>query len=160
MKGSAVISDDGRYRYRLERDNLGGKLSVAFICLNPSTADAEINDPTVRRLMGYAMKWNMGSLLLGNLFAYRSTKPSKLKIVKDPIGPENDEYLLDIARRSAMTIAAWGTHGGFLFRDAAVIKLFKEADIPLHCLGLTKQGFPKHPLYLRADTQPELFVGA
>lgn len=147
----AIISDDEKYRYMLSRRwSLGGK-TVAFICLNPSTADGNLDDPTVRRCVGFAKKWGGSRLLIGNLFAYRSTDPSTLKIVADPKGHMNDEWLERIAAQSDIVIAAWGGHGDLHGRDAEVREQFNGR---LHALRLTKHGSPAHPLYLPAHLEP------
>jgi hypothetical protein len=121
-----------------------------FIGLNPSTADETKNDRTVARCIGYAENWNYGGVYIINLFAFCSTNPAKLYKVKDPIGPENNEWLLRISKKVEKIIAAWGNNGSFNGRSCEVVKLFDK----LHCLGITKCGEPKHPLYLRKDVKP------
>ncbi len=123
--------------------------------LNPSTADAEKNDPTIRRCIGYATEWGYKTLYVGNIFAYRSTDPKKLKQVKDPIGIENDFQLLEVAQMSAMVVVAWGNHGGFMNRGKEVYKYMERANIKLYALRTLKTGQPSHPLYLPKKLKPK-----
>lgn len=125
-----------------------------FIGLNPSTADEVNNDPTVRRCIGYARDWGYDALCMTNIFAYRATDPQVMKSMADPIGPDNDRALRKMSRSAGIVIAAWGTHGAFAGRHQAVLKMLPN----LHCLRLTKDGFPAHPLYLRSDLKPQLWL--
>jgi hypothetical protein len=124
-----------------------------FLGLNPSTATATTDDPTIRRCIGFARDWGFGSLVMANLFAYRSSDPVVLSRVSDPIGPRNNWWLSFHRNRVQRVIAAWGIHGALLSRDADVMESFPE----LHCLGVTKNGHPKHPLYLPANIEPKRF---
>jgi hypothetical protein len=145
-----------RYRYRLWRTWATDKPRLLFVMLNPSTADAEKLDPTVRRCVGFAERWGYGSLEVANLFAFRSTDPSELYRAEDPIGPENDRHIKDAVRASRSVIAAWGQHGRLRGRDEEVVELVTDlAD--LHCLRRTKHGLPWHPLYLPGSLPPLLF---
>lgn len=147
---SATLSKCGQYRYTLERvwaDNLP---SVLFICLNPSTADEHVDDPTVRRCIGFARNLGFGSIMMTNLFAFRSTDPRGLLTATDPIGPENDAWLDRIHEQTDLAISAWGTKGCLLNRHRAVAARFPD----LQCLGITKAGHPRHPLYIRSDARP------
>lgn len=154
MKKSAYISSDGKYRYVLRREwGFDVKNHVAFVMLNPSTADARIDDPTIRRCIGFAQSWGYDGLSVVNLFAYRATNPKNLMRAADPIGPDNDEWIRDITLRSKITVAAWGTKGNFLGRDQSCGKFLPF----LYCLELTKDGFPKHPLYVKSMRRPEIF---
>lgn len=123
-----------------------------FIGLNPSTADETINDPTIRRCIGYARSWGFGGLYMLNLFASRATKPQDLKKAADPVGPENNNFLKRYLDPAGLNIACWGAHGAFMDRGETVIKLLGREN--LSCLGVTQQGHPKHPLYLRRDIKP------
>lgn len=140
------------YRYSLWR-TWGGSRGVAFIGLNPSTADEVNDDPTVRRCIGYARAWGFGRLYMLNAFAYRATDPRRMKDADDPVGPENDAIIAAVANDCELTVAAWGTHGAHLDRHHQVRRLVNK----LHHLGLTKHGFPKHPLYLPANLKPVLW---
>jgi hypothetical protein len=127
-----------------------------FVGLNPSTANELEDDPTVRRCIGFARKWNSGGLILVNLFAYRSTNPAALLEADDPIGPANDGHILASARGASRVVLAWGTRGVFLRRDQHVLSLLPGA----HCLGTTRGGHPKHPLYLPGNSRLRPFFRA
>ena len=124
--------------------------------LNPSTADGNEDDITIHRCMDFASFWRYGSLEVVNLFAYRATSPEDLRHVKDPVGSENDRYLLEATERAALIIVAWGKDGGLRNQDQAVLRLIADNN-PLYCLGLTKAGHPRHPLYVESSTTPVLF---
>jgi hypothetical protein len=126
-----------------------------FVGLNPSTADEIQDDPTARKCMRFAESWGYGGIIVANLFACRATDPRKLKVVNDPVGPDNDEWLIKLAKKAEIVIAAWGAYGGFMGRDSVVMDLLGE----IHCLGLTKDGRPRHPLYLMAGCQPSPYEG-
>lgn len=148
MLRSAAFCPCRTYRYSLSRVWNPGLPSIMFVGLNPSTADEREDDPTVRRCVGFARQWNFGGLTLVNLFAYRSTDPTGLLEADDPVGPGNDEHILARARAVDRIVLAWGTKGTLLGRDKHVLRLLPAA----HCLGVTKNGHPKHPLYLAANT--------
>ncbi len=154
MQGGAVIT--GNYRYLLWREWNSNLKTVSFIMLNPSRADAEINDPTITRCINFALSWGYGRLEVVNLFAYRTSKPSLLKQAAEPIGSDNDRYILDTAFRSDRVILAWGNHGTWQQQDLYVLQLLKSYK-HLYSLGITKKGCPRHPLYLRSNTQPQMF---
>lgn len=153
IKG-AYFSPCRTWRYKLWRIWDGNKPYVLFICLNPSTADEEKNDPTVERCMRFAISWGYGGLYVCNLFAYRSTDPKKLLAVEDPIGPENDKAIIDIAKLSNRIICAWGNNGHYRERDWEVLYNLQRDDLFTHCLRITKNGNPEHPLYLPKDLKP------
>ncbi|MCK5785678.1 MAG: DUF1643 domain-containing protein [Candidatus Sabulitectum sp.] len=150
VDSGAVFSPDRVHRYSLWRIWDKDKAYAAFVGLNPSTADEQRNDPTVRRCINYAKDWGYGGLVMLNIFAYRSTDPGNLYTATDPVGPENDCYIQSASSKAGITIAAWGNHGEFLSRGGTVIDLLTSP----HCLKLTKAGCPGHPLYLRKDLQP------
>ena len=143
------------YRYSLWRFWEKDKGYVAFVCLNPSTADKIVDDPTIRRCVGYARDWGFGGMIMVNLFAYRSRNPTRLYIVEDPIGPDNRFHLQAVSKKAAITIAGWGIHGAYRDRDLEVMKLLKDP----YCLSITKHGHPAHPLYLRKDLKPIKYEG-
>ncbi|MGI0011840.1 MAG: DUF1643 domain-containing protein [Nitrososphaera sp.] len=120
-----------------------------FVMLNPSTADKMKNDPTINRCIAYARAWGFGTLEVVNLFAFRSTDPGQLHEVDDPIGPENDRYILNRATLADCIVAAWGNHGALLGRSDQVRRFL--APKAVQCLGLNKTGEPKHPLYVARD---------
>ena len=152
----AIFSEDRRHRYTLERTFRERGNTVLFVCLNPSTADEVRDDPTIRRCAGYAQRWGFSRLVVCNLFALRSTDPRALYEHSDPIGPANDHHLLDEAGRADRIVAAWGAHGGYKQRGETVLRMLLELEREVHMLGQTKDGQPRHPLYLRADTEPLL----
>ncbi|MFC4553615.1 MULTISPECIES: DUF1643 domain-containing protein [Halorussus] len=153
-RSRAVLSDDREYRYRLTRTWDVNKPTLAFIMLNPSTADETDDDPTIRRCLGYAKDWGYGSLVVGNLFAYRATKPRELHDHPNPVGPENDDHLRAICDDAEMVVAAWGTDGSLQNRGREVAALL---DADLYALNTTKDGHPNHPLYQPKDAEPEEF---
>lgn len=154
----AIISECGLYRYMLWRDWGGDARVCTFIMLNPSTADATQDDPTIRRCIGFATREGCGRLLVLNLFAFRSPSPSALKAAADPIGPDNNRHLGNLVTDGIFgpIIAAWGAHGSHMGRDRVVRGLFSER--PLMCLGTTKDGAPRHPLYVKADQPLTVFA--
>ncbi len=152
--GSAEFSPDRIYRYALYRIWDETKPRVMFIGLNPSTADESIDDPTIRRCKRFAADWGYGGLIMANLFALRATDPRIMKEHSDPIGPDNNYWLEKLGRESEIIVAAWGNHGGHLNRDRVVVGFMPS----MKCLGITKKGRPRHPLYVRADTSLERMV--
>lgn len=154
----AVFSEDRMYRYMLTRQWDNTKPYVAFVGLNPSIADENLDDPTIRRCIGYAKAWGMGGIIMVNLFAFRATDPKDMKAAKDPIGPENNRYLRNVIRDAHTVVAAWGNHGTYMGRGATVKKMYEAEQfagyIHLTCLELSKNGSPKHPLYLKKDLVP------
>jgi hypothetical protein len=148
---TAHFSPCRTWRYLLTRQvtPLDGKGTVAFIGLNPSTADETADDPTIRRCVGFARRWGFARLQMLNLFAFRSTDPAALLAAADPVGPENDSTIIEVVRGSDFVVCAWGAfpNSG---RAADVLPLIAAP----HCLGTTKDGSPRHPLYLRAGTEP------
>ncbi len=150
----ARLSDCGSYRYTLSRTWDARLGECLFVMLNPSTANALDDDPTIRRCVGYARAWGFGTLTVVNLFALRATDPKALYSHPDPVGSENDAVILAAAGRSHQVVAGWGAHGGHLDRGAAVARLLAAAGCVVRCLGTTGKGHPLHPLYLKADLQP------
>jgi hypothetical protein len=127
---------------------------LPFIMLNPSTADADVDDPTIRRCMGFARSRNFGGIVVANLFAFRATKPQDMKAAADPVGPANNQCIQEVLAQACIddvpVLAAWGAHGNYRGRDKQVVAI---AERPFYCLGQTKDGHPRHPLYVRADAQ-------
>jgi hypothetical protein len=164
---AAEISACGLYRYRLTRTWNGALRPAAFIMLNPSVADAERDDPTIRRCVRFAEAWGCGGIVVVNLFAYRATDPKQLFKVfynpatvpgnGDPIGPENDRHIRQAVEQCHPVVAAWGNHGVMMLRDEQVRRLLSDAGVSACCLGLTKGGHPRHPLYVRGDVVPMPF---
>ena len=127
--------------------------------LNPSRADAIADDSTIRRCIGLAQRWEYGSLTVVNLFGYRTTSPQDLKQVEDPIGPDNDRYLHSAIQQADTVILAWGNQGTWGDRHRVVLRQLSGVEA-LYCLGLTKTGQPRHPLYLRNSVVPILYPRA
>lgn len=164
----AGFSTDKVYRYvlmRTKEDSLNlfetvedaekqGK-TINFLMLNPSTADDTKDDPTVAKCMKWAWNWGYDQLVVTNIFAFRATDPAELyQTPKNPIGDGNDYFLQIVAAQSKTVVCAWGTHGKYMDRGNYVLeKVLKPLKIDLFFLGLTKDGQPKHPLYLRNNTQ-------
>ena len=151
MQGGAIIT--GNYRYLLWREWNGSNKIISFIMLNPSRADANFNDPTITRCINFAKSWGYDRLEVVNLFAYRTSKPSLLKQATRPMGKDNDRYIIESVNRSDRVILAWGNHGVWKKQDLYVLQLLKTHK-HLYSLGITKQGCPRHPLYLRSTTKP------
>jgi hypothetical protein len=159
---TTVFSLDRVYRYTLwrqvppifdfqdQRYKLWGSDFVQFIGLNPSTADEVEDDPTIRRCRYFAARFGFKWMCMTNLFAFRATDPSVMKAQAHPIGPANTNWIEAIAKEAGLVIAAWGVHGHFLDRDLQVAALVPN----LHCLGKTKDGSPRHPLYLKNSATP------
>lgn len=154
MRSGASFDRSGRYRYALWRQWDQSLPEVAFIMLNPNRADATRDDPTIRRCIGFARDWGFGTLRVVNLFALCARAPAALGRVDDPIGPRNDDYVRRWTRRADAVVAAWGIHGDLLERGRHVLRSLRRRGIAPMCLGRTKAGHPRHPLYLRADTRP------
>lgn len=150
MECSAALSPDRVYRYSLSR-SWGPGPAVLFVGLNPSTADEATDDPTIRRCIGFARAWGFDRLHMGNLFAFRATAPAQMLATADPVGPENDRYLVTLANESDLIVAAWGSKGTHLGRDLAIRQMLPG----LHFLRLTRNGQPGHPLYLSKDLRPK-----
>jgi len=149
LETSAEISACRQYRYALRRKWADGP-QILFVMLNPSTADETVDDPTIRRCIGFSKSWGFGSLAVGNLFALRTPSPAVLKRSVAPVGPQNDSWLQELQRSAALVVAAWGNHGSFLGRSGTVRQLLSDP----HTLGLTKLGEPRHPLYVPSAAQP------
>jgi len=150
----AIYSDCESYRYSLTRVWAPGNKAL-FIMLNPSTATEVQNDPTVERCERRARALGFGAFRVTNIFAWRDTDPRKMRAAQDPVGPENDAAILSGTNWADQIICAWGTHGAHLNRGAAVHDLLRTTNRELHHLGLTKDGHPKHPLYIAYTQQPE-----
>lgn len=147
MLRHATFDATGTYRYSLVRSWESSLPRICFVMLNPSTADAERDDPTIRRCMGFARAWGYGSLEVVNLYAFRATHPTVLFRATDPIGPENDVYIRETAGQAVQVVVAWGNHGARYQRASDVLPLLRSP----HCLGRTAIGQPCHPLYQRSN---------
>ena len=148
MFKDAKISECGKYRYLLTRV-WGDGDSAVFLMLNPSTADATVDDPTIRRCIGFAKAWGYAGISVVNLFAWRATKPRELHKARDPVGPENDDWIRKTCD-GRLVVCAWGAVADVHWRRVAhVVSMLPGAN--LRCLGTTRSGAPRHPLYVAAD---------
>jgi hypothetical protein len=154
MVREARLSDDRRYRYTLFRRWGERPSGVTWIMLNPSTADAAVDDPTIRRCMVFSQRFGYDAMLVVNLFAYRTTDPDEILEVgpEAAIGPENGEWCQKACHQAAVIVAAWGALRKPLRGAASAIsKIIQKDGYRLKCLGKTKDGQPRHPLYIRAN---------
>ena len=147
-KSTASFSDCGRYRYLLERRWTEGPICV-FVGLNPSTANADSDDATVRKCAALARTWGFSGITMANLFAVRCRYPRILSTHQDPVGPENDRFLIPIIKQAHTVVAMWGNRGLKPYdtstrRDQYILSLRDDWQ----CVGITKHGAPRHPLYI------------
>lgn len=155
----ASISACGKYRYTLQRIWSYGPRRICWILLNPSTADGNVDDNTIRRVVGFSQRWGFHQAIVVNLFAFRATDPRELLEADDPVGPFNDHHIWKSAQCSEIVVAGWGSHGDYRGRDKrAELLISRIAD--LWCLGTTNAGAPKHPLYLAKDTKLSVYKNA
>ena len=169
MQRRAVLSDDREYRYSLERIWYPLKPRVLWLMLNPSTADENFDDATIRRCVGFSQRWGFGGLAVGNLFALRSTDSSEVLKHPDPVGPEHDFHLDLLARECDLVVCAWGgslaASSIFTERVSSVFSLLTERKTgwlqtrptSINCLGTNGNGTPKHPVRLSGDTKLQPF---
>lgn len=154
-----ILSDCGTYRYRLWREWDRRQPTLAFLMLNPSTANHIADDPTITRCMARAITGKYGRLEVANLFPMRATDPGELLTHADPIGPVGsaDGVVLDAIERASMVICAWGAHPAAAPRAADLMRIIELTGMgnKLYHLGLNKDGSPKHPLYIAASTRPK-----
>ena len=155
----AEYSQCERYRYTLTRVWEPTGPRAVFVMLNPSTATEVQNDPTVERCERRARALGFGAFRVLNIFAYRATDPREMRRAADPIGPGNDTAILAGLPWADQVICAWGTHGAHLGRGAQVAGMLRKAGARLHHLGLSKDGHPKHPLYIGYNVQPHPWEG-
>ena len=153
----AQYSDCECYRYSLTRIWNSAERRVLFVMLNPSTATEIQNDPTVERCERRARHLGYGAFRVTNIFAWRATDPRDLRAAAEPNGADNDKVLVEGANWAHDIIAAWGVHGAHLDRGQTVAELLRGTGKPLFHLGLSKQGHPRHPLYLPYAQMPELW---
>lgn len=141
----ASFSRCKQYRYSLSRHWNVGQGRCVFIGLNPSTADASADDPTIRRCMGFARDWGYREMIMVNLFAFRTPHPQLLKAATDPEGAQNRRALKRNCISAERIVAAWGNHGTYQNQDSRMAVIWQGLSV--HCFGLTKTGQPLHPLY-------------
>ena len=155
MNKTAIIDSTGKYRYLMTRIWDEDLPPAVFIMLNPSTADAEEDDPTIRRCISFAKDWGCGRIKVVNIFAYRATNPKELLNTKDPVGLENYQYVKETIINAGLIIIACGAINKKLKQSyKKIFEILKEVDI--YCLGVTKEGYPRHPLYLKRTAIPKL----
>lgn len=154
---SAVISPCGMYRYRLERKIADTGLVYAFFGINPSTADASIDDATVRKWTGFCRQWGASRFIVGNVFAYRATDVKALAKVDDPHGPDIGDHITDIITEADILVPCWGNTSKVPPELRDYFDVLADALLscgkPVRCFGFTKAGDPMHPLMLGYSTQ-------
>ncbi|HEY9679089.1 MAG TPA: DUF1643 domain-containing protein [Drouetiella sp.] len=153
----AIFDSRRRYRYKLWRKWDEALPAVAYVMLNPSKADAEFNDQTIRTCISLAKRFGFGSMEVVNLFAFCATYPEDLRAARNPVGKLNDEYLVETVQNAERVILAWGNHGAIRNRHEDVLTLLQEHQHKLFCLGITKSAHPRHPLYTPASTVLQLY---
>ncbi len=160
---AAVFDADRAYRYALAQVWNPDRPPAVFIMLNPSTADALVLDPTVTRCKKFADRWGLGGYVVLNAFAFRSTDPKALRTHPDPVGPHNNEMIANVlTAEHGPVIVAWGCDETLRRsgRDRFIVELLHAGGIEPVCLGQTKDGFPRHPLYVRGNTTPTPYPDA
>jgi hypothetical protein len=156
LSREATLSADGVFRYTLGRRWSDGPRRVVFLMLNPSTADANIDDPTIRKCVGFAKRWGYDALTVVNLFAFRATKPADLKRCGFQVGPENLFHITRSAEEAERVVLAWGANANpHDIWAARVVSELQRACVKLSCLGLCGNGSPRHPLMLAYETPLE-----
>ena len=147
MDKHAVMSPDRAYRYRLDR-RWGSGQAVVFLMLNPSTADADKDDATIRKCMGFARRWGNNAITVVNLYARRETNPALLHNNPDPVGPSNDAYIEEAVRETGAVIAAWGASSAARLDRVRHVDHLVRRFTAWMCLDCTGQGHPRHPLMM------------
>lgn len=158
MNRGATLSPCGRYRYALWREWDLARPTVVFCGLNPSTADANKDDATIRRDLGFARAWGFGRLLKVNAYGWRATDPKAMLAAADPFGPENLATVLYWARNCELFVACWGNN----IREVDAFRLrarLREAGVSIHVLRLTQRGNPEHTLRLPRNLRPVTWPG-
>lgn len=157
---SAWISPCGLYRYELTRPLDTGAGRVLWVMLNPSTADADLDDSTICKCIGFTERWGFAKLVVVNLFAFRATDPAELRQIADPIGPDNLVALQAQLFRYDRVVLAWGANAKRLRRDPKIdahVRYVEGLYPDAACLGFNRDGSPKHPLYIKYETAPAPF---
>ena len=159
MPNECIFSADRNHRYTLIHrwdEMLNPDHGIAWICLNPSTADESQLDPTLRRIRDFSATWGYSFFIMLNLFAWRATQPADMKRTTDPIGPDNDRWIAHWSARVDRVMLGWGEHGAHLGRDRQVLAYLDRSKT--FCLERNASGQPKHPLYVSKKNKPLLFV--
>jgi hypothetical protein len=154
LESKAIFSPDKVYRYSLTRVWDRNRPRICFVMLNPSAADETQDDPTIRRCIRFSDSWGHGSIVVVNLFAYRTHDPRILKSASDPVGEDNDAHVSNAILSADKTIVAWGVHA---HANEQVRSVLSRVETP-YCLGVTKSGAPKHPLYVAGSTKPNSYT--
>ena len=157
MERDAVISDCGRYRYLLRRTWDHDRQRALFIMLNPSTADAEIDDATIRSCIRLCKSWGYGSFEVVNLFGWRATDPKELQKSPNPVGQANYACAEAAINRCDVCICAWGANKLTGRQPDKILELITARRPVAYCLGTTKAGHPKHPLYIKTGTPLQVY---
>lgn len=152
FENDATISDCGRYRYLLRRTWDTKTPRALFVMLNPSTADARVDDPTIRSCVRLSSALQFGSLEVVNLFAWRATEPDELMTAAEPVGEKNDVAIMSALGRCDLAVCAWGAHTAAVKRARQVIEMMRSHRPAIFCFDKTKSGAPKHPLYIKTGT--------
>jgi hypothetical protein len=158
MHNECIFSPDRRYRYTLIHrwdELINPHHGVAWICLNPSTADEHQLDPTLRRIRDFSATWGYSFFVMLNLFAWRATLPADMKNAEDPVGPENDRWIAHWASKVDRVVIGWGEHGAHRNRADAVLAYLDPKRT--YCLERNASAQPKHPLYVAKKTVPALY---
>ena len=158
IRSAAFYSDCGTYRYLLTRRWSDGP-ALIFLLLNPSTATEDCDDPTLARCRARARLWGYGAVTVCNLFSLRATDPRALGRAPDPVGPQTDRTLMDVADGGATILCGWGNHGLRLGRGRAVTDMLRNRGAGLFHIGLTLSGQPRHPLYVAMTASPQPWTG-
>lgn len=160
MNSNAILSPCGKYRYHLTREWDASKPRMLWLMLNPSIADASVDDPTIRKCVGFTKIWQFGSIEVVNLFALRATNPKELDGPYDSIGPDNDSAIHTALDRADAVVAAWGSNAYARCRAKIVLEtVFARHEVVL-ALRLNKDGSPQHPLYVPYEVEPVEMVKA
>lgn len=158
LENDAVISDCGKYRYLLRRTWDHGKPRALIVMLNPSTADATLDDATIRSCVRLLTGHGYGSMEVVNVYGYRATDPDELAKQADPIGPHNAKTIEAAIHRCDVVICAWGAYPPARQHATAILNAVRAHRPALYCFGKTKAGAPKHPLYIKSGTPLETFT--
>lgn len=157
LQRGAIISNCGRFRYRLTR-RWGLGRTLAFVMLNPSTANATEDDATVRRCMSFADREGFDAIEVVNLFAYRATDPAELRRAGYPVGPGNDEWIRSTVLGADAVCVAWGARVAGLERPQLVLPMLYALGVEPQCLRITRSGYPQHPLMLASSARLQPFT--
>lgn len=157
MERSALISSCGKFRYRLGR-RWGDGAPLLFVMLNPSTADADVDDATIRRCVKFAQAHGFAAIEVVNLYAFRATDPKDLRRAGYLVGPENDAHTAAAARDAGAICVAWGSNVAGLERPQVVLPLLRRVGKPIQCLRITRSGYPQHPLMLPSHCRLQPFT--